>query len=214
MGDGRVRIGELAQRHGLSTATLRYYERLGLLDEPERSPSGYRLYDDDHDERLRFIVRAKALDLSLEEIRTLLEVWGSGSCSNTRDELRHVIAHKIREARRRAREADAFAAQLTDVYHRLLHPVAATDARCSCVPALPAAPTHELDVELARIAASACSCGSSCGWNGCGCGCDCCASDHQACARCGAARGSTGAGAVSAEDEAHGCSCRSSGAGG
>lgn len=50
VGDGQLRIGELAQRHGLSTATLRYYERLGLLDEPERSPSGYRLYDDHHDE--------------------------------------------------------------------------------------------------------------------------------------------------------------------
>ena len=214
MGDGQFRIGELAQRHGLSTATLRYYERLGLLDEPERSPSGYRLYDDDHDERLRFIIRAKALDLSLEEIHTLLDVRDSGSCSDTRAELRHVIAHKIREARRRASEAEAFATQLIHVYDRLVHPVAATHGACSCIPDMPTQAGCEIDAELARIDASVCSCGSSCGWLGCACGCGCCGPDHSAFAGGRPTQASTAAGGASAEGVADGCNCRSSGASG
>ncbi len=72
MARATLRIGELAERQGVSTATLRYYERLGLLGRPDRTASGYRTYDHDHEERVRFIVRAKALDLSLDEIRALL----------------------------------------------------------------------------------------------------------------------------------------------
>lgn len=72
MAEGTLKIGELAQRQGVSTATLRYYERLGLLGRPDRTTSGYRTYDGDHEERVRFIVRAKALDLSLDEIGSLL----------------------------------------------------------------------------------------------------------------------------------------------
>lgn len=135
----------------------------------------------------------------------------TGSCSDTRAELRHVIAHKIREARRRATEAEAFATQLTHVYDRLVHPVAATHGACSCIPDMPTQPGCGLDAELARIDASACSCGSSCGWLGCACGCGCCGG-HSAFAGGGPTQGSSAAGGASAEGVADGCSCRSSGA--
>lgn len=173
MAEERYRIGELADRHGLSTAALRYYERLGLLGEPDRTSSGYRLYGPDEDERVRFIVRAKALDLSLDEIRSLLAVWDEGGCGGTRDELRHVLAHKIADVRRRASEAEAFAHQLVRVYERLSQP-GAPAAGCGCVPDLPAEPPAELAARLESIAGSSCRCGGGCGRAGhdCGCACD------------------------------------------
>ena len=168
-------IGELAQRSGVSTATLRYYDRLGLLRPADRSEGGYRLFGVDEEERLRFILRAKALDLSLDEIRSLLDVWDNGSCGETRWRLRHVVAHKVAEARRRAEEAERLAAQLGHVYRRLSEDVRSDGEHCSCVPELPAGEVPELDQELARIAMSACTCGAGCGWGGCKCGCSCCA---------------------------------------
>jgi len=157
--EDRLRIGELSARHGLSTATLRYYESLGLLGEAERSPSGYRLFSSDDEARLRFILRAKALNLSLEEIRSLLEAWHQGGCGGTRTKLRHVVAHKIQEARTRATEAQAFAAQLTHVYNNLGQETAKSEP-CGCIPDLPAPETLDLDAELKLIQSSICGCGA------------------------------------------------------
>ena len=168
-------IGELAQRSGVSTATLRYYDRLGLVRPADRSEAGYRLFGVDEQERLRFILRAKALDLSLDEIRSLLDVWDHGSCGETRRRLRHLVAHKVADARRRAEEAERLAAQLAHVYRRLSEDAVGDREHCSCIPDLPSAEVSELDHELARIATSACTCGASCGWEGCQCGCPCCA---------------------------------------
>ncbi len=67
-------IGELANQFGLSSQAIRYYERLGLIDEPKRSKSGYRLYSDKTCERLKFIRSAQGFSLSLQEIKELLEL--------------------------------------------------------------------------------------------------------------------------------------------
>ena len=67
-------IGELSRLVEISTPTIRYYERLGLLLAPRRSPQGYRLYTADALERLLFIQSAKAFGLSLEEIKQLLDL--------------------------------------------------------------------------------------------------------------------------------------------
>lgn len=69
-----MRIGELAQRAGVNIQTVRYYERRGLLPEPQRRPSGYREYDPAALERLRFIRRAQELGFTLAEIGELLEL--------------------------------------------------------------------------------------------------------------------------------------------
>jgi len=184
--DDLLRIGELGGRLGLSTATLRYYESLGLLGEPERSLSGYRLYDSDAEDRLRFIIRAKALDLSLDEIRSLLGLWREGSCSDTRSTLRHVVAHKIQEARDRAREAEAFADQLTHVYARLGEAAAPGSGGCACIPDLPSKEAGGLEAELALIERSVCGCGARLDEAGVaaveGCACGCCTPDGEAAA--------------------------------
>ncbi|QJQ95952.1 MULTISPECIES: Cd(II)/Pb(II)-responsive transcriptional regulator [Halomonadaceae] len=68
-----MKIGELATRTGCAVETIRYYEREGLLPEPARSSGNYRLYGEAHAERLGFIRHCRALDMTLGEIRTLLE---------------------------------------------------------------------------------------------------------------------------------------------
>jgi len=67
-----LRIGELSERTGVPSKTIRYYEDIGLLPEPQRSPNGYRLYDEADVERLAFIRRARALDFALDDITEIL----------------------------------------------------------------------------------------------------------------------------------------------
>jgi Cd(II)/Pb(II)-responsive transcriptional regulator len=68
-----MRIGELAKRAGCTTETIRFYEKEGLLPEPRRTGANYRTYGDAHMERLRFIRNCRALDMTHDEIRVLLQ---------------------------------------------------------------------------------------------------------------------------------------------
>jgi len=68
-----MRIGELARRADCPVETVRYYEKQGLLSAPRRSGANYRDYGADHLERLAFVRRCRALDMSLPEIRALLD---------------------------------------------------------------------------------------------------------------------------------------------
>jgi len=67
-----MKIGELAETAGVNVQTIRYYERRGLLPEPARRPSGYREYQPETLDRLRFIRRAQELGFTLTEIGDLL----------------------------------------------------------------------------------------------------------------------------------------------
>lgn len=69
---GRLRIGEVARRTGVSVETVRYYEREGILEPPARSPSGYRAYPEEAVRRIRFVKRAQGLGFSLKGISELL----------------------------------------------------------------------------------------------------------------------------------------------
>jgi len=70
----RLAIGALSQRTGSRVETIRYYEHVGLLPRPPRSPGGYRQYGREHLDRLAFIRRARALGFSLDEVRRLLRL--------------------------------------------------------------------------------------------------------------------------------------------
>ncbi len=70
-----LKIGEVAKRSDVGIETIRYYERQGLLAEPDRRPSGYRQYDESVVSRLQFIRRAKELGFTLSEIKELLGLW-------------------------------------------------------------------------------------------------------------------------------------------
>ena len=81
-----MRIGEVAARAGVNIETLRYYERRGLLREPERHASGYRAYPEDSVKVVRFIKRAQELGFSLADIEELLRLAEGGpeSCRDVR----------------------------------------------------------------------------------------------------------------------------------
>jgi DNA-binding transcriptional MerR regulator len=65
---------------GVTTDTARYYERAGLLPPPRRTPAGYRAYDVDAVDRLRFIQGAQRLGLRLRDVVDLLAVRDTGAC--------------------------------------------------------------------------------------------------------------------------------------
>lgn len=66
--------GELAKATGCNLETIRYYEKIGLLHAPGRTPAGHRVYADKDHSRLRFILRTRELGFSIEEIRNLLSL--------------------------------------------------------------------------------------------------------------------------------------------
>jgi MerR family copper efflux transcriptional regulator len=76
---GVMRIGEIAEVSGVSTKALRYYERAGLIEEPDRRANGYRDYTEAVLDRLRFIRSAQAAGLSLGEIKGVIAFRERGS---------------------------------------------------------------------------------------------------------------------------------------
>ncbi len=95
----------LARRTGCNLETIRYYEKIGTMPEPPRTEAGYRLYDDRHVERLRFILRARELGFSLDDIRGLLALVdrGTQTCANVKERTeRHLadVREKIADLKR------------------------------------------------------------------------------------------------------------------
>jgi MerR family mercuric resistance operon transcriptional regulator len=82
-----VQIGKVARATGLSVDTIRFYEKEGLLREPERTEGGFRLYSAPDIEQLYFIHKAQELGFSLAEIRELLLVQDerTEACTHVRD---------------------------------------------------------------------------------------------------------------------------------
>lgn len=98
-------IGKVARQGGVNVQTIRYYERRGLLPEPVRAASGYRLYPDETIRRLRFIRGAQVLGFTLNEIEDLLSLtMQSGTtCADVSKRARQKIAavdEKIGQLRR------------------------------------------------------------------------------------------------------------------
>lgn len=85
-----MQIGELANTAGVSTKTIRYYESIGVLDEPDRTASGYRAYGPAAVRRLDFVKQAQASGLALAEIKSILEIKDQGgqTCEHTTSLLR------------------------------------------------------------------------------------------------------------------------------
>ncbi|MEV7123919.1 MerR family transcriptional regulator [Kitasatospora griseola] len=114
-----LRTGQVAEAAGVNIQTLRYYERRGLLPEPDRSPGGHRLYDDQAVTVLRVIKAAQRLGFTLEEVAELLE---TGRHRHGRP-----VAGLQERARAKLAEVDAKIADLTTIREALL---TAVDAGC------------------------------------------------------------------------------------
>lgn len=131
-----LRIAEVADRVGISPATVRYYERIGLVPESERAANGYRVFNDVSVERLEFIGRAKQLGCSLDEIRDLVAAWEGGECGPIQDRLRSLVADKLAGAQAEIIELVTLTADLRHAAAALERhrPVGPCDDTCGCVP--------------------------------------------------------------------------------
>lgn len=104
-----ITIGALAKRTQCQAETIRYYEREGLLPPPARSQGNYRQYDTTHVERLSFIRHCRSLDMTLDEIRALLDFRDAptrncAQVSALLDEHVHHVADRIAQLRRLERQ--------------------------------------------------------------------------------------------------------------
>ena len=92
-------IGKLAARTGVNVETIRYYERVGMIPAPPRSPGGQRRYEEVHLRRLSFVRRCRALGFPLDDVRALLALVDGGdySCAEVRD----VTVRQLAAVRRR-----------------------------------------------------------------------------------------------------------------
>jgi len=103
-------IGRLAKAAGVGVETVRFYERQGLLAEPERRSSGYRTYGEAAIARLQFIRRAKELGFTLNEIKSLLELRRDPG--STAADVRHQARQKIDEIDEKLRSLQQIRAAL------------------------------------------------------------------------------------------------------
>ena len=108
-----MQIGELAKRAEVPIETVRYYERRGLMTAPSRRPSGYRSYEAQDLEQLRFIRRGKMLGFTLDEIRELLRL--SRSDDADRGEVRTLAQRRLADVEQKLRELQSVRDVLADL---------------------------------------------------------------------------------------------------
>ena len=117
-----MKIGELATASGTPVDTIRFYEREGLLPAPARNEANYRQYEAAHLERLQFIRASRNLDMSLQEIRALLQVRDDPDADpHAADRVldAHIehVSHRIRELRALERQLKALRARCASGAH-------------------------------------------------------------------------------------------------
>jgi DNA-binding transcriptional MerR regulator len=143
-----VRISELADRVGVPTSTVRYYERIGLLGAPARTGSGYRDYGEDSATQLLFVHRARRMGLSCEHIAELLPVWDGANCSAAHDRVSRLIDEKQAEIAERIGELQAFARQLHEVRVALQASPPVGECRTDLSCCVPSADLQAVPLEL------------------------------------------------------------------
>lgn len=129
-----MQIGQLADTAGVTTKTIRYYESIGLLDEPARTASGYRSYGPGAIERLDFVKQAQSSGLALAEIKSILEIKDEGgqTCEHTT----RLLGRHLEELDAKIVELQAARVELRAMYERagVLDPADCTDAnRCQII---------------------------------------------------------------------------------
>lgn len=119
-----LRIGEVAKRTGLDVRLIRHYEKVGLIPSPRRreagyASAGYRLFTEDHVQRLEFIALGRLLDLSLREIGTLLSCVDEGCCTSAQPRVRTLLKEQLEEVDRRIAMLQELRQRLQSYYQRL-----------------------------------------------------------------------------------------------
>jgi DNA-binding transcriptional MerR regulator len=108
-----MKIGELAAQVGVNPKTVRYYESIGVLPEPDRTPSGYRDYDATYAGRLTFIRTAQRLGITLDEVKEILAFRERGEvpCAYVRG----VLDAQVTSIDRRIAELEELRGQLVEL---------------------------------------------------------------------------------------------------
>lgn len=127
----RWTVGELAARVGVTPDTLRYYERVGLLPAPPRSDGGYRLYEPEAADRVAFIRKARALGLSLDDVREVLRIADAGTppCEHVRS----ALERRMREVEGRMAELESLRSALARALRRSRSVPAARSCVCDII---------------------------------------------------------------------------------
>lgn len=131
-----MKIGELANQTGVSPKTIRYYEDINLLPEPERTSNGYRDYTEESVELLKFIRDAQATGLTLAEITSIVEHKGAGA--STCDDVLQMLGDHLTDIEAQIKTLSSMRKQLVRIFDRArdLDPADCTDAiRCQMISA-------------------------------------------------------------------------------
>src|SRR6266478_6261202 len=127
-------VGQLARATGVPAKTIRYYEQVGVLLEPRRSEAGYRHYSRHDVHRLLFIRRARALGLSLANLKALTAELDSGECLTMRPRLHALVTEQLRTVQQQIAEFQLLERQLVQVLQRLQTAAPAPHADgCRCL---------------------------------------------------------------------------------
>lgn len=136
-----MRIGELAQQVGVSTDTVRFYERSGWLPRPARRDNDYREYGEADAEHLRLLIDLRRLDLPLEDAARIASWCHAGHCRDTTNELPGLIAERRAAVADRIAGLVALDTRLANLERHLVRPrrdlaVIATTACCEAAEAI------------------------------------------------------------------------------
>ena len=109
-------IGDVAERTGIPTKTIRYYEEVSLLKPAKRAANGYRMYDERSVHVLRFISRARSLGFPLKDVGDLLALWGDKRRTSAR--VKQLAQAHIESIERKLAELEAMRSTLQELVHR------------------------------------------------------------------------------------------------
>jgi DNA-binding transcriptional MerR regulator len=146
MRDEWFTIGDLAKATDTKVVTIRYYERVGLLPTPSRTPGNYRSYRVEHLHRLGFIRRARDLGFSLSQVRALLGLADEGDRSC--EAVDAIAREQLVDVRRKIADLTALRRELESIISQCGHE---TVADCRIIEALlPVAECPEIALDQPR----------------------------------------------------------------
>jgi DNA-binding transcriptional MerR regulator len=139
----RVTIGQLSEMTKVPPKTIRYYEEAGIIPPPQRSSARYRVYSEMDVRRLELIRRSRMLDMTLSEVRQLVEWASTGSCSDFQGKFLEAVRSKIGEVDQRIMDLQKLREDLThleahlvaneEAAHREHSMLACAPETCTCL---------------------------------------------------------------------------------